>query len=299
MRKYPASVIIPTYNRLTELKMTLDSLLKQNSKHPFEVIVADDGSAVNTKGIVDMYIGELNIRYCFQEDKGFRAAAARNMGIKLSDGEICIFVDNGIILHSKAIEYHIEAHLHEKEPCVVLGYVYGFEIKEEEIEELKDVILKNNPDDAIGILEAKKLFDIREIYYQELGDDLSRWPAPFAICWTCNLSVPKDILIKVGMFDEYFTTWGNEDDDLGLSLLENNVKFVLERSASSIHYPHDKVHAWNTENYRIEVERVRIKKEYMLKKHPIRPMELWTKVWRVVDLNKALLEESNWEASHD
>jgi len=272
--------------------MTMDSLVGQCCSYPFEVIVSDDGSSENAKSIVDNYIGRLNIRYCFQEDKGFRAAAARNMGIKLADGDICVFVDNGIILHSKAIESHIMRHKKEECPCVVLGYVYGFEIKKEEIDELTTIITSNEPDDAIAILDERKFYDIREGYYKELGEDLHMWPAPFVICWTCNLSVPRDVLTDVGMFDEYFNTWGNEDDDLGLSLLENNVKFVLERKARSIHFPHKKVHQWDTENYRVEVARLKEKKEYMLKKHPIRAMELWTTVWRVPELNKTLLEEA-------
>lgn len=291
MSKYEASVIIPTYNRLQELEMTLDSLVNQRCRYPFEIIVTDDGSVENTITVVKKYFGKLNIRYCFQEDKGFRAAAARNMGIKLADGDICVFVDNGIILHSRAIEYHIEAHLHEKEPSVVLGYVYGFDIDPENQGELMGILHQYTPDEAISILTEREFYDIRENVYLELGDDLHKWPAPFIICWTCNLSVPKETLINIGMFDEYFNSWGGEDTDLGLSLQKNNIKYVLARKASSIHYPHEKnrLGQWGTNREEV-ISVLNAKKQYLLKKHPILPMERWMTVYSPVDLNKSLME---------
>jgi len=299
MEKYKASVIIPTYNRLDELKLTLDSLVSQQSSYEFEVIVADDGSYEDTKSLIDRYIGNLNIKYCFQEDKGFRAGSARNMGIKLSKGDICIFIDNGIILHSQAIESHINTHINEQVPCIVLGYVYGFETEKGREEELISIITQNSPDDAIDMLRRAEMYDIRESCYQVLGSDLWKWPAPFVVCFSCNLSVTRDMLIKVDMFDEFFTGWGSEDLDLGLSLFKSGVKFILSRGASSIHYPHKKYHSFDVpvslENMNrtqlYEVMNHRKKERHMLKKHPIRPMELWINITDPVELNRALLEE--------
>lgn len=308
MQMLAASVIIPTYNRLDELDLTLSSLMHQKSNYEFEVIVADDGSSENTKSIVDRYIGRQNIRYCYQEDKGFRAGAARNMGIKLADGEICIFVDNGVILHSEAIENHVNAHRNESNPCVVLGYVYGFDVAKSRIEDVKAIIDQNSPDEAISILHKKKVYDVREKDYQELGSDLHKWPAPFLICWTCNLSVRKNVLVKVGMFDDAFVGWGAEDIDLGVSLFKNNVKFILARDVRSIHVPHEKSHRGDTNLLR---ERVNFEKKlnYILKKHPIHEVEMWKELWTIyvnnpqtphdvsltINLNKFLLEEMSRE----
>ena len=78
------SVIIPTYNRSTLLKKTLDSLSIQSlNNDQYEVIVVDDGSSDNTAVIVDSFKTKLNISYYFQEDRGFRVAKARNIGIKM------------------------------------------------------------------------------------------------------------------------------------------------------------------------------------------------------------------------
>lgn len=287
MYKYKASVIIPTYNRLHELRFTLDSLAEQTTEHSFEVIIADDGSSEDTKGVASAYIGRLNIRYCFQEDKGFRAAAARNMGIKLADGEICVFVDNGIALHPDALNAHIEAHKAEGAPRAVIGYVYGFDTEKGREDEVMAVIEGNDIASAISILHDRQIYDVREAMYQELGEDVNNWLAPFVVCWSGNLSVPREVLLSVGMYDEYFTTWGGEDDDLGLSLFRYGVCFVLSRGASSLHYPHQKEHTWNT-NWREEHAKLKAKKQYMYEKHPIPEMGLWTYVYNSVDLNNAL-----------
>jgi len=321
MNPLVATIIVPTYNRLNELRMTLDSLVNQDCKYSFEVIVVDDGSEENTKSVINQYIGKLDIKYSFQEDKGFRAAAARNMGIKLANGEICVFIDNGIILHSKAIQEHIDIHKNSNNPCVVLGYVYGFDVEKKDELLLHDIIVNNSTDKAIVILEEKKFYDVREAYYNELGDDLSTWPAPFIICWSGNLSVSRENLIAVGLFDENYTTWGGEDIDLGISLFKNNVKYVLSRKASSIHYPHIKAHNWDndrkieTNEFKDEVriksinsatsvdvnslltifgvkrerENLKKKKEYMAKKHSIKEIEYWMEHWDPVELNKALM----------
>jgi len=162
MDNYKATVVIPTYNRLQELKLTLDSLVLQKCSYPFEVIVADDGSYENTKAVIDEYIGKLNIRYVFQEEKGFRAGTARNMGIALVKGEICIFIDNGVLFHSCAIKSHIEVHEKEIKPCLVSGYVHGFEVEKDKGGEFQEIVISYSTDEAIGILSSKGILDIRE-----------------------------------------------------------------------------------------------------------------------------------------
>lgn len=292
MQLYTASVIIPTFNRINELKLTLDSLCTQTCTFSFEVIVCDDGSSEDVASLLALYKCKLNISYLYQEDRGFRAAAARNMGIRNSSGEICIFIDNGIILHSKAIEEHILTHKASNLPSVVIGYVYGFDIDIEKAESLTYIIENNgsNFDQSIEIAEKERMFDIREKFYTILGSELHEWPAPFLICWSNNISVPKKTILDIGMFDEYFTSWGGEDIDLGLSLQESGVKFILNRNAKSVHYPHKKGHQWDS-NPEIEIEKLQAKKEYMLKKHPIRAMQLWMDVYSTVKLNQALMNE--------
>ena len=82
------SVIIPTYNGEKYIREAIDSVLAQ-SYEDFEIVVVDDGSADNTKEVLDKY--EAQIKYIYQENQG--RSAARNRGVKESTGEYIAFLD--------------------------------------------------------------------------------------------------------------------------------------------------------------------------------------------------------------
>jgi glycosyltransferase involved in cell wall biosynthesis len=83
------SVIIPTFNRFSFLKKTVDSVLNQ-SYQEFELIIIDDGSTDNTKELIKAYGRQL--KYIYQENKG--PAGARNRGIKESNSGFICFLDS-------------------------------------------------------------------------------------------------------------------------------------------------------------------------------------------------------------
>ena len=84
-----ASVVIPTYNRKTYIRETLDSVLEQNFPD-FEVIVVDDGSTDGTHEVIQPYLDR--IRYIRQQNRG--AAAARNIGVRNARGAYIAFMDS-------------------------------------------------------------------------------------------------------------------------------------------------------------------------------------------------------------
>jgi len=53
-------------------------------KNRYEVIVCDDGSKDSAFDLLKKYEKLFNLRYCYQPDLGFRAASARNMGIRIA-----------------------------------------------------------------------------------------------------------------------------------------------------------------------------------------------------------------------
>ena len=56
------SVIIPTYNRSSDLNRCLNELLFQDFTN-FEVLIIDDGSTDNTRHIIFQFEDKLNINY--------------------------------------------------------------------------------------------------------------------------------------------------------------------------------------------------------------------------------------------
>ncbi len=86
------SVIVPTYNRATELRRCLDSLVSQ-SIDDFEVIVCDDGSTDRTSEVITDYVPTLDITYEYAENFG-GPARPRNRGIRLARAAYVAFLDS-------------------------------------------------------------------------------------------------------------------------------------------------------------------------------------------------------------
>lgn len=84
------SIIIPTYNRKEYVQQAIDSVLAQtHTDH--EIIVVDDGSTDGTGEALAARYGD-KIRYVWQENQG--ESAARNAGIRLSNGMYVAFLDS-------------------------------------------------------------------------------------------------------------------------------------------------------------------------------------------------------------
>ena len=93
------SLIIPTYNRAAFLELTLESVLRQ-TRAPDEVLVIDDGSTDETRGLVES-LGA-GVRYHYQRNAGL--AAARTKGLAISRGELLCFLDSDDLLLPRALE---------------------------------------------------------------------------------------------------------------------------------------------------------------------------------------------------
>lgn len=240
---YDISVIIPTYNRSKLLDFTLHSLLHQTiDKDRYEVVIGDDGSSDDTRETVRKYEGKMNVKYVFQEDKGYRPASARNKAIMNASGAICLFVDSSIILHENCLQEHIKFHAQKESRRVAIGYVFGFDHDEDSEDLLMELVTPTDPESSIEKLSQHKVFhDVREPHYKKYNDKIENLPAPWFYFWTCHLSVPMKDILAVGMFDEnYDGRWGVEDNDLGFRLQQSGVSICLLRTATSIHYPHGK-----------------------------------------------------------
>ncbi|GAA3233636.1 glycosyltransferase [Dactylosporangium siamense] len=233
------TVIVPTYNRAALLRHTLDSFVRQDLPvDDFEVIVADDGSSDGTDELVAGYADRLHIRYRYQQDEGFRAAQARNMGLRDARGPVSVFVDSGVVLSSRALTAHCAAHERTTGPAAVIGYVWAAPSTNTPPPGSVD------PADPDGTIERlardRSLPDIRDHYYDRYGERLWTLAAPWLVFWTCNVSVNTAQARAVGMFDEAYRSWGGEDVDLAYRLHRAGARFLLSRDAAAVHCPHPK-----------------------------------------------------------
>lgn len=91
------SLIIPTYNRLNELRELIPTIEQQDyDLTSIELVIVDDGSIDGTSEYINSYKGNLKITYAKQQNQG--PGPARNRGMSLATGEYFIFVDSDCLL---------------------------------------------------------------------------------------------------------------------------------------------------------------------------------------------------------
>ncbi|MEA1964959.1 MAG: glycosyltransferase [Candidatus Aerophobetes bacterium] len=204
MERIEVSIIIPTYNRKDVLRKALEFLFQQNyPKNRYEIILVDDGSTDGTKEMINSLTPPCRLVYLHQNRRG--PHIARNLGIKNARGKIIVFVDSDIFAPADFIKEHIKFHSRFGD-VVVSGPTVT-------TDKLKDVFS-----------------DIRRSKFRES----LAWSGPSLI--TSNLSVKREILLKVGGFNEEFEGYGWHDWELGLRLKKLGLKVKRDVGAIVYHY---------------------------------------------------------------
>jgi glycosyltransferase involved in cell wall biosynthesis len=107
------SVVVPTFNRASELTATISSLYSSELRSPgsIELVVVDDGSAQ----AADRFVHSLDPpshftrRVIRQENRG--VGSARNRGFLEARGPVILFVDDDMIVLPDMLQGHLDAHL--------------------------------------------------------------------------------------------------------------------------------------------------------------------------------------------
>jgi glycosyltransferase involved in cell wall biosynthesis len=141
------SVVVPTYNRGTDLGLVLDQLFASNRQGlgEVEIVVVDDGSAVPAARLVNARQppAGFTLKCVLQENAG--PAAARNRGFSISHGEIVIFIDDDVLVSPELIGQHVEAH--QLNPgAVIFGGCAPPRNTRKQVGELLDSLYGNSPE---------------------------------------------------------------------------------------------------------------------------------------------------------
>jgi glycosyltransferase involved in cell wall biosynthesis len=233
------SVILTTYNRPEALMAVFEGYRAQTDQD-FEIIVADDGSTIETKFLINDFKkrSTVGLKHVWQEDKGFRAAAIRNLALARSDADYIIFSDGDCIPLPSFIEKH--RALSERS-----WFLSGNRIL------LSETFTNKILTDKICINTWTKAQWFRAF----LRRDINRFK-PFLFLpkfaplrktlakryhgvMTCNLSAWRDDLIKINGLDESYLGWGLEDSDLVIRLLRSGVRHKSARFAAPV------LHLWH------------------------------------------------------
>lgn len=107
MENMKISVIVPVYNVEQYLIRCIDSILSQTYKN-IEILLIDDGSTDRSSDICDNYARkDSRVKVIHQQNAGL--AAARNVGMNMSQGECLTFVDSDDYVSSYYVENLVNA----------------------------------------------------------------------------------------------------------------------------------------------------------------------------------------------
>ena len=118
------SCIISTYNRATQLKRAIQSVLNQ-SFQDFEVIVVDDHSNDHTKNMMEKLVKKDNrVRYIrLKKNCGFDSHP-KNIGIQEARGEYVSFLDDDDVYRKDALKILYKYAYHTQADVVYGDYIY-------------------------------------------------------------------------------------------------------------------------------------------------------------------------------
>src|SRR5207249_2796947 len=113
-------VVIPTYNRVAQLRRVLSALEQQTfPMDDFEVAVVPDGSDDGTVAYLKTWQTPLRLLPLVQTRQG--ASVARNLGVAAAQGEIIIFLDDDVVPAPQLIAEHVRSHAQNGDEAIVLG----------------------------------------------------------------------------------------------------------------------------------------------------------------------------------
>lgn len=197
-----ASVIIPTHNRSDALLKTLNRLAAQKFDESWEVIVVNNNSTDDTDEVVSAARSGFPVSCRLVHEKTPGAAAARNAGVKIAQGQFIVFIDNDILTEPDFLQRHVN-RLQENPGCWIVGGVVN--------------------------LPEQQATDFGRFH----KNAFSAAPAENALSESenftgANSSLPREDFIRLGGFDENFHVASGEDQELAMRARATKIKVLYD-----------------------------------------------------------------------
>lgn len=266
-----ASIIIPSWNARERLYLNLVALNNQDYEgDDVEIIVVDNGSRDRTMDMLMDFKSRFPMQVVrLEENRGI--ARGRNQGVINARGDILIFHDSDMIASRDFVRKHLQAH--EKEDgLVVCGLfwkrIFSYFYKRFSLEQMARferitghrLEPGNPPQDRTPLISEAEILDgsyekhsfdldlpfivdLKQVL-KKYGSYLEGYNLPWRFCITNNLSVSRERVMAVGMFDEGIIRYGYEDYDLGIRLFKDGCKFFVAEDIVSCHQEHPANFTW-------------------------------------------------------
>jgi len=240
-RNPPISVVIPHYNRVAQLALTLAALTRQTYSAPYEIVIADDGSSDNSLfHLVRRYDDRLDIVLARQADKGFRLARTANLGIRSARYEHIVVLQCDVIPSPELLASFGVAFA---SPMAAIFLGHRIFVSAENVSE-SDITLASTAAAVLPSVRTKnplwaanpahQLIDWRLEWYANTSG-LTAATSPFRAVVGSLLGFSKQLFSDVGGFNESFETWGGEDGEFGYRAYNSGAFIVPLSTAIGYH----------------------------------------------------------------
>jgi GT2 family glycosyltransferase len=179
------SVVVCTHNRVDSLRRCVDALFSVESNHDWELIIVDNSSSDGTQDFLSTLprqFGRARFMTAFESKRG--SYAARNEGLRLAQGDIIAFTDDDCYVVKNYIDAIYSAF--HKDPKI--GFIGG------------RILLYDQRDLRMTIEESHEHRSFKPRTFIGAG-----------AVQGCNMAFRREILDRIGGFDENFLSGGDID----------------------------------------------------------------------------------------
>jgi glycosyltransferase involved in cell wall biosynthesis len=223
MKRYPTcSLVFPTYNWPEALELILLSTIIQTIM-PNEVIIADDGSKLETALLIQKYQSKFPVPliHIWHEDNKNQKPKIMNKAIAAAKFDYIIEIDGDIIMNKNFIKDHL--YFAKKNQ-----YLFGSRVN---ILEKKIKSIFKNKTISFNYLTSgikKRNRTIRFPYLMNFAKTVSKRSSKLR---GCNMSFWRSDFLKINGFNEDLTGWGNDDSEMiermhNLGIIGKRLKFA-------------------------------------------------------------------------
>jgi glycosyltransferase involved in cell wall biosynthesis len=250
------SVVIPCFKSNHTLLFTLKSLGEQDflkNQGKLEVIIVDDCSPTPLFDIVPSFDGILHITYIrFCQNLG--AGKAREIGAKIANNDIVIFIDSDIILKPSFISNHVYAHQYVEAKSIMISFREN--IHSTELNSLisrnpnpsngdhrifmkykSEWVTKNSETSLIG-KEFKLLADTDNFKVFGNYRQIEIWNLPLMVL-TCAMSFKKEWALRYLSVPNELTSCYFDDTIIAAKMISAGAKVIPLYNSNVFHYLED------------------------------------------------------------
>jgi GT2 family glycosyltransferase len=205
------SVVVPTRDRASRLRQTLQALAAASGPR-WEAVVVDDGGAPGGLADVEGWIAQSGapVRILRQESRG--PAAARNRGARDARGRVLVFLDDDMVVAPDFLARHLRA-VDAHPGCWVVGRI-------------------THPEE----LRATPFGRYRHARWEEFHErHASRGLQETDGISAANLALPAADFQRLGGFDEGFALAGCEDRELGVRARAAGLRVLYDPENVALH----------------------------------------------------------------